>query len=149
MPKLEQIDKGNPKEVFSKPDIYSEKGEFERVARTFNIDSSILLWAAQQGSLAPLTEDIWLTLENTDSYNIEIDGHEVAGQYAEEVGRNYTEVAEAMYAGVAKNEPIDAPIVMKIDETYHLVSGNTRLMAARAYGVMPKVWMFEIDSNEN
>jgi hypothetical protein len=145
MPESNKFSRENPKEVFSKPDIFSEKGEFERVADTFNIDSSVLLWSAQQGSMTQLTEDIWSTLQNTDSYSVEKDDHDTAHQHAESVGRNYRVVAEAIYAGVANNEPIHAPIVMKIGNAYHLVSGNTRLMAARAYGVAPKVWLFEVE----
>lgn len=149
MPESKKFGKENPKEVFSKPDIFSEKGEFERVASTFNIDSSVLLWSAQQGSMTQLTEDIWSTLQNTDSFSVEKDDHDTATQHTESIGSDYREVAEAIYAGVANNQLIHAPIVMKIGNLYHLVSGDTRLMAARAYGVTPKIWMFEVDSNEN
>lgn len=149
MPESEKFSRKNPKEVFSKPDIFSEKVEFERVASTFNIDSLVLLWSAQQGSMTQLTEDVWSTLQNTNSFSVEKNDHDTATQHAESVGLDYREVAEAIYAGVANNQPIHAPIVMKIGNLYHLVSGNTKLMAARAYGVTPKIWMFEVDSNEN
>ena len=140
----------NIKNVFSKPDLYAEKGEFERVANTFNIDSSVLLWAAEQGKMVTLNEDIWSVLQNSDSFSLHKDDHEAAQTLANFAERNYHEVAEALYAGVAAEKPISAPIVMKYDDDqYHLVSGNTRLMVARAYGVTPKVWLFEVDSNAN
>ena len=139
----------NTKEVFSLPNIFSKKSEFERVADIFNIDSSVLMWAADQGNMVPLTESVWSALQNTNSYTLNKGDHDLAQNHAELAGRDYHEVAEAMHAGVAGNNPISAPIIMKYGNIHHLVSGNTQLMAARCYGVDPKVWMFEVDTQES
>ncbi len=142
------FEKPASREVFCKPDIQAEKGEFERVGQLFGIDDSALLFLAQDGNLQPLDEDTWSQLGNTDSYSIPQDGHDIAEEHAAAAGKDYRSVAEAMYAGVASGEPIDAPIIMKFGNQYHLVSGNTRLMAARAYGAAPQVWVFEVADNE-
>lgn len=132
------------REVFREPNFESERGEFARVAQTFGIDDSVLVYQAEkQGRMVTLTDDMWSQLGNTDSYRIAADGHDDAAEFAAMNNRDYRAVAEAMYVA-----PIDAPIIMKFGDTYHVVSGNTRLMAARAYGVMPNVWLFEVDTQK-
>lgn len=137
------FEKSPGREVFREPNLEVERGEFRRVASTFGIDDSVLLYQAEhEGSMVKLTDAIWSQLSNTDSYQIAADGHEAASEIAATYSRDYHAIAEQMYV-----EPIDAPIIMKYGDTYHLVSGNTRLMAARAYGVTPNVWLFEVANN--
>lgn len=137
------FEKSPSREVFRKPNLETEHGEFVRVGSAFGIDDSVLMYQAEHdGSIIKLTDDIWSQVSNTDSYHIAVDGHDQADEIALQYGRNYHAVAEQMYT-----EPIDAPIIMKCGDIYHLVSGNTRLMAARAYGVTPNVWMFEVAEN--
>lgn len=57
------------------------------------------------------------------------------------IGRDWESVKTALEGGV----PLDAPIIMKRGDQTHLVSGNTRLMVARAMGIRPQVWVFEVD----
>lgn len=143
------FEKPSTREVFKKPDIQAEKGEFERVGQLFGIDDSVLMYLAQaEGSMVPLTDDLWSTLSNSDSFDIPVEGHDVAERLAQSNGRDYHAVADRMYAGLVSGEALDAPIIMKHGNQYHVVSGNTRLMAARAYGVTPPVWLFEVDSHE-
>jgi len=143
------LEKLSKKDVFASPNIQAEKSEFERVAKKFGIDVSVLTFLAERyGKLTELNDDIWSQLKNTDSYKVPVDGHDTAEIYATIAGRNYHAVAEAVYAGVSLGKQLDAPIIIKCGEEYHLVSGNTRLMATRAYGVIPNVWIFEVDKNE-
>ncbi len=140
------VERAPKKDIFKKPSLVAEKGEFLRVAQAFGIEDSVLFYSAEnEGKIVTLDDDTWSMLENSDSYHIPKDGHEIAAALAEESGRDYHVVADAIYGGVMVGEPLDAPIVMKIGERYHLVSGNTRLMAARAYGVTPNVLLFEVD----
>ena len=138
-----EFEKVPTRDVFRQPNLEAERGEFVRVGCKFGIDDSVLMYQAeQQGSMIKLTNDIWSQLDNTDSYRITVDDHEAAASFATMNQRDYHKVAEQMYV-----EAVDAPIIMKYGVMYHLVSGNTRLMAARAYGVTPNVWMFEVEDH--
>jgi len=98
----EQFKFERPKEIFKVPDIFAEQGEFERVAQELGIeglDSSVLMFRAQSGSMVPLSERMWANLENTDSYAVTKDGHDVAENLANQAERDYRAVAEAVYAG--------------------------------------------------
>ncbi len=129
-----------PKEVFKVPDIQSEKGEFERVAETFDLDPDILMFlATEEGKLQELSEGLSCELENTDSNKFEKGDWEEVGKWAREYGRDWVAIKEKVEQGVL----MEAPIIMKYGTVYHLVSGNTRLMVTRALGVTPKALFFE------
>lgn len=129
---------------FNQPDIFREKGELERVAKKFGIDSSVLLYQAQQGNMRTLNETDWCTLDNTDSYYIESGDWETVASHAQEqeIVRDWESIKTALETGTQ----LDAPIIMKIGDQTHLVSGNTRLMVSRALGIKPQVWVFEVDA---
>jgi hypothetical protein len=140
------VERAPIKEIFSAPNIRAEKEGFTRVARQCDIDESVLLYTAEyEGKMVTLTDEVWGQLEDTNSYTIDPNEHDVAAEHALADGKDYHAVADAMYAGLMAGKPIDAPIIMKQGEMYYLISGNSRLMAARAYGVMPPVWMFEVE----
>lgn len=130
------------KEYFKYPDIEEERGEFERVARMFSVDSDTLEFLAQEeGRLIPLREDTWSVLENTDSNKlVKGDWDSVrAMSEAQTPIRDWEKLKDHKENDV----PIDAPIIMKFNGRYHLIAGNTRLMVARALGITPKVLIFE------
>lgn len=129
-------------EQFRYPNLEAERGEFERVARTYGADLETLLFLAEEeGTLKNLDEDLWASLENTDSNRFglgEWDEVREASE-AQEVKRDWESLKEKMERG----EPLDAPIIAVVEGAPHLVSGNTRLMVARALGITPKVLLFE------
>ena len=131
----------NSNEQFKYPDISAESGELERVARELGVELSVLEHQAQSGELVPLDSNVWEILENTDSNDIETGGFELVQRLSFQVGRNWKDIKEKMDSGKA----LDAPIVVKFGNRYHLVSGNTRLMVSKAKGVTPKIFLFEID----
>ncbi len=127
-------------EYFIFPDITKERGEFERVADTFGVDSETLVFlASEEGRLRDLSNEIWEKLDNTDSNKYEKDNWEAVREFSEMCGRDWLDLKKK----IEKGNRIDAPIIMKYGELYHLVSGNTRLMVARALGIIPKVLVFE------
>ncbi len=131
--------------AFIKPDILSERGEFTRVAETFSLDEGVLMHlAATDGSLVGLSRDVWDELDNTDSNRFEAGDWDVIAEHAAWYGRDWQSIKHALAKGLS----YDAPIIMKFRGKYHLVSGNTRLMVARAMGIVPKVWLFEVYDNE-
>lgn len=137
------------KKQFVFPDIESEIGEIERVAATFSADNQSgfinrFMEKAKAGHLTPLSEETWLKLENTDSFGIlagdwnEVEYH----AKAEPVLRDW----QALRDKIIGKTPVDTPIIAKIGDTLHLVSGNTRLMVSRAAGIRPEVLI--VDMNE-
>jgi hypothetical protein len=141
------------KEQFIFPDIMKESGEIKRVAQKYapqNVEGfgRAFFEKAKQGKLTDLTEDVWSVLENTDSFDIPKDGWEKVAEHIDytnaETGanRNWQDVKQKMEEG----KEMDAPIILKYGNEVHLVSGNTRLMVARASGKTPKVLIVEMEA---
>lgn len=134
------------KEYFKYPNIEKEEGEFDRVAKEFSIETSVLMFLAQGGELVQMDEALLSKLENTDADTVQEGDWEVVHDHSNPDGvhkRDWETLKKKMETG----EVLDAPIIMKFGNRYHLVSGNTRLMVSRAKGVYPKVLVFEIDVN--
>lgn len=130
---------------FIKPDIFAELGEFQRVGELFLIDSATLMCVAEnEGELMLLSDLVWNTLDNTDSKDITLGDWATVAHNSVVLKRNYVDLKDKLQAG----KEIDAPVIMKYKNTYHLVSGNTRLMVARALGIRPNVLLFEVFDNE-
>lgn len=132
-----------PTTQFKYPDIFAESGELERVGNKFGIELSVLEYLAQAGELVTLDSDIWSNLENTDSNEVQVGDWDQVAKLSAQVGRDWEDLKNKIEKGTA----LQAPIVMKYGNKYHLVSGNTRLMVARAKGIVPKVLLFEIDQS--
>ena len=131
----------NQKEQFIFPNLGKEYGEFERVAEKYSLTSAReLITIARAGKLVTLSEDLWSQLENTDSYHINEDDFGQVAEFSTMVNRDWESLKDKIVAG----QELDAPIVMKLQGHYHVVSGNTRLMVARAAAIRPKVLLFEV-----
>lgn len=132
------------KEYFKYPNIEKEEGEFDRVAEEFGIETSVLMFQARNGELVQLDKDLLNKLENTDANTFEVGDWSAVQDHSNPDGvhkRDWEEIKRKMESG----EVLDAPIIMKFGNRYHLVSGNTRLMVSKAKGIYPKVLMFEVD----
>ncbi len=149
---LKNLEQKPQKETFIFPDIQKEIGEITRVAQKYssqNIESfvSAFIEKAQKCNLTDLIEEMWSTLENTDSYEIPEGGwdkvKEHTDHYNKETGsqRNWEDLKQKIDQGLE----LDAPIILKYKGELHLVSGNTRLMVARAAGIQPKVLIVEME----
>ena len=136
------------KKQFVFPNIESEMGEIERVAATFSSEDQgafigRFIEKAKIASLSPLSEEIWSKLENTDSFGIlagdwnEVEYH----AKAEPVLRDW----QGLRAKIEDGKPMDAPIIARLKDTLHLVSGNTRLMVSRAARIRPEVLIVNMD----
>ena len=128
--------------VFINPSLRSESGEIERVAEYFGVDKQILHdiihLQARNGEIVPLTVDLWTALENTDSNTIEVGDWASVAEHSS--GRDWISLRDKLLSGI----PLDAPVIVKVGNILHLVSGNTRLMVARAAGVIPHVLLVEV-----
>ncbi len=127
---------------FVKPNLEHEMGEIERVAELFANDDKEkfarkIVEEIESAEPQELSEDEWGLLENTDSYDIEVGDWSKVALLSEmqEVKRDW----QGLRSKMEKEECIEAPVILKIAGKLHLVSGNTRLMVARALGLTPKV----------
>jgi curved DNA-binding protein CbpA len=130
---------------FVKPSISSEVGEIQRVAEEFGVKNKNsfifqFIEIAESSPLVTLDDDMWSKLENTDSWDVTPGSWDDVAGYADQVGRNWEYLKQIMEDG----QELDAPIIAKMGEAYHLVSGNTRLMVARAKGITPQVLIVDI-----
>lgn len=116
------------------PEWKEEIGEFQR----YNIDLSLLKEIFDNTkNLTPLSDKMWSELDNTESY--EITSLEQATEYANKYGKDIKSILKA----IKENTPLPAPIIMKLNGSYDLVAGNTRLMVAKALGITPEVLILE------
>ncbi|MDO8469676.1 MAG: hypothetical protein Q7S84_01470 [bacterium] len=141
------------KELFIVPDVSRERGEIERVAvEVFGAQDtgeffSRFLEAAKTAPLVELSEDIWSRLENTDSYDIPPKDWPLVKEHAVEGHPDHPRDWRFYKTRYEQGGPIEVPIIVKKGDAFHLVSGNTRLMVARAMGKVPKVLIVETDAS--
>lgn len=129
---------------WKKPDLQEEIEEIERTAVDLDIDASKLFEDAKKGKIIDLSDDIWSKLHNTDSWDIK--SIEDARVLADEYDKDIESLIRGFESGKAS---IPAPIVLKRQEGgYYLIAGNTRLMVARAFGMIPRIYLVEDNQEE-
>jgi len=148
----EKLEK-NP--LWIRPDLHKERGEIERAASEFlgleptdqNIEK--ILGILQTAPLVPLSEDEWEQLHNTDSFHnvrpgIIEDAEQITETYNQNLSPENKRDFRVLLDGFLNGKQMKAPVILKnMEGETHLVSGNTRLMIARALRMQPKVIMGE------
>lgn len=130
---------------FKFPDVKKELGEIERVAKEYGgeYEKEFITEFIKRGSkqaLSSLESWLWSKLENTDSNDVKKGEWEKVKDLSDQVRRDWEDIKKKM----EDNTTMDAPIILKYKDTYHLVSGNTRLMVAKALGVTPRVMIVDM-----
>jgi hypothetical protein len=114
----------------------SEIGEFERHTQENNPDTTAeeLKNKFEHARPIPLPDSIWANLQNTDSWDLEKGdiqkARELAIGYEKDFDYALKSVKEGFY---------NPPLIIKENEAYTLIGGNTRLMACKVLGIRPKV----------
>ena len=131
--------------TFEAPDLESEIGEIERVANKFDPTNKArfilaFLQEARSAPLVELSDQLWRHLDNTDSFQFGPGDWESVARHADYYKRDWQLLKQKMESG----KSVGAPIVVKVENQMHLVSGNTRLMIARALGIRPKVLLVDM-----
>jgi hypothetical protein len=135
-------------ERFCFPDLEVERGEIERVAEVFSREKENFVEEffrrGMKASLVELDDEMWGNLENTDSTDIKDGDWETVARNSgqKDVARDW----EGLRKKIESSLPIDAPIVLYINDRYHLVSGDTRLSVSKALGIRPKVLLVDMNS---
>ena len=137
--------------TFIVPALERERGEVERVAEEVfgkkDTEQFVMRFfeIARSAPLVDLSEDMWSRLENTDSYGISPRDWSYVNECAVMGHPDHPRDWRGYKTRYEKGNFIEAPTVMKTKNMLHLVSGNTRLMVARALGITPKVLLVELE----
>jgi hypothetical protein len=155
---IKKFDKQNPnfkdrlyegKKVVSlrrkKDPIDDEIEEIERTVEDLSrkgIETSVddVVDAFRNGNEIEIPFEVWGKLENTHSNQIKMGEMDKVKKIAKEFDKtNPMKLAKALKSGV-----YDRPMILKFEDRYYLVAGNTRLSTAAALGMTPMVLIGEI-----
>ena len=131
-----------------RPDIEGEMDELQRavqdLSRDKDVDISVeqLVKAFNNSNEETLTNDIWGKLENTESNEIQKGDTNTVMKIA----KMYNKTSPKILAKAIMNGEYNRPLILKLEDRYILVAGNTRLSTAAAIGVSPKVFIAKIEN---
>jgi hypothetical protein len=155
---IKKFDKQNPdfkdrlyegKKVVSlrrkKDPINDEIEEIERTVEDLSrkgIETSVddVVDAFRNGNEIEIPLEVWGKLENTHSNQIKMGEMDKVKKIAKEFDKtNPMKLAKNLKSGV-----YDRPMILKFEDRYYLVAGNTRLSTAAALGMTPTVLIGEL-----
>lgn len=133
----------------SVPDIKGEMDEIKRVSQqitrndNFPVSVKEVKKSFKGVEAVELTKEIWDKLENTESNTIEEGEFEKAIHIASMYGKSnpYKLRLKLM------EDTYKRPLIVKFNDRYHLVSGNTRLCVSAAIGFTPMVFIGDLNQN--
>ncbi len=136
-------------------DINKERGEIERVVReVFHFKESDpeflplmreIATSILNSKMEILDDEQWSRLENTDSWDIPSGNLKEAKKISDHYKKNITGILE----GVKMGKPLPVPAILDYGKGLHLISGNTRLMTAKAFKQNPQVIFAKINPDNN
>lgn len=126
--------------------IDKELNELKRVVQYLKRDEDIDIGLSELKQLfydsdeVSLDKKVWQKLENTESNQIK------KGDFkkVEEIAKQYGKTNPKKLKIELESNTYDRPLIVKFNDRYHLVAGNTRLCTASAIGMTPKVIIAEI-----
>ncbi len=131
----------------SKKDAKKEDDEIQRAVQdlsrlhNFNTSVSELTRGIVNSSPQPLSSEIWDVLENTESNEIEEGDFDSVFRLAQKYNKsNPLKLIKKLKKGT-----YNPPIVVRYDDKYRLVAGNTRLCTAKAMGINPNVLIIDLN----
>lgn len=158
-----QNEQMKPEPVWVLPDFTSaqERGELERVCKTFareNPQSLIDLFNSRLDSLqiVTLTKEMLSELDNTNARDIDegnFDQVNTTIMLNAEGNPEHVRDWGDLKSKMELNQELDMPVLVKVrnkegKEMLHTMSGNTRLMVARALGIMPNVAIVDLTDTD-
>jgi len=135
------------KEKNIRPDIEGEMDELQRVSQDLKRDEGIdisvdeVIKSFENSEEETLTDDVWVKLENTESNEIEKNDWDSVT----DIAKNYKKTNPKKLKKVIESGEYRRPLILKLGDRYILVAGNTRLSTAAAMGVNPKVFIGQVE----
>ena len=137
------------KEKIISPNIKGEMEEIERATQDlnrhhqFNVSVRDMVEAFEESEPIPLHPEIWSNLENTESNQIETGDFKSVFRIADIYDKsNPLKLARKLRDGSYKY-----PLIVRFEDRYHLVAGNTRLSTAAALGITPMVFIADLSTH--
>jgi len=129
------------------PNIKGEMEEIERATQDlnrhhqFNVSVRDMIESFEEAEPIPLYPQIWSKLENTESNQIE------PGDYSKVfyIADKYDKSNPLKLAKKLLNDTYKYPLIVRFNDQYHLVAGNTRLSMAAALGITPMVFIADVN----
>lgn len=127
----------------NRPDIEGEMEEIQRVAQYLNREEGFhvkvneLVDIFEKSIESTLSDDVWKKLENTESNTINKGDMDAA----QKVSKMYDKSDPDKLKRRFEDGSYKRPLILKFNDRYHLVAGNTRLSTAAAMGINPKVFI--------
>jgi hypothetical protein len=126
--------------------IDKELNELKRVVQYLKRDEDIDISLDELKQLfydsdeVTLDKKVWQKLENTESNEIK------KGDFdkVQDISKQYGKTNPLKLKKELESNTYDRPLIVKFNDRYHLVAGNTRLSTAAAIGMTPKVIIAEI-----
>jgi len=133
---FESLEMEEKKEYFQ-----DEMDEIERAAQDLSRDGKYetsvkeILNVFKNAKETKLDNEVWKKLENTESNQIKKGDMDKVVELAKKYHKSSPlKLKDAITSGNYK-----PPLILKFNNRYHLVAGNTRLCTAAAIGINPKV----------
>ncbi len=129
------------------PNIKGEMDDIERATQDlnrrhqFNVSVREMIESFEESDPTPLYPDIWSKLENTESTQID------PGEYSKVfyIADKYDKSNPLKLAKKLLNNTYKYPLIVRFNDQYHLVAGNTRLSMAAALGITPMVFIADVN----
>ncbi len=134
-----------PEESWSTPKWHHERGEFVRVAKETGLPFEKLRRAFNRGRVAPVSDDHFGSLENTDANS----GEHTTVDSVHQMGKAYGgKDSVGIHHALIKGDTLPAPIILhRPGKNPSLVAGNTRLTMATVLGKRPHALHVNVDED--
>lgn len=123
--------------------IDNEVDEIERTIEdeNINVKPKVLIDLFKNSKEVKLKDDIWSKLENTDSNELKKDDW----KYVFGVAKKYGKTNPNKLKKSLEDNTYERPLIIKYNDRYILVAGNTRLTTAKAMGINPNVVIADVN----
>ena len=131
----------------SRKDIKKERDDIERAVQdlnrlhNFDVSYEEMTRGIGNSSPQPLSSDIWDELENTESNEISVGDFDKVF----DISNKYNKSNPLKLKKKLSDGTYNYPIIVRFDDRYWLVAGNTRLCTAAAMGITPEVIIADIN----
>lgn len=135
------------KDKHIRPDIEGEMDEIQRFSQELSRDEGIeisvdeVIESLENSEEQTLTNDLWGTLENTESNEVE----EGDWKTVIEIAKEYRKTNPKILKKEIESGEYKRPLIAKLGDRLILIAGNTRLCTAAAMGVNLNVFIAEIN----